>query len=47
MPSIDLSQVAYSLQYLLSEPNPADPLNEEAANLLLLDPKEFQKRVNS
>ena len=45
MPSIDLSQVACSLQYLLSEPNPTDPLNEEAANLLLHDPKEFEKRV--
>lgn len=28
MPSIDLSQVAHSLQFLLTEPNPYDPLNE-------------------
>lgn len=28
MPSIDLKQIACSLQYLLAEPNPQDPLNE-------------------
>ncbi|KAK8805178.1 hypothetical protein WA588_000121, partial [Blastocystis sp. NMH] len=42
VPSIDLSQVACSLQFLLSEPNPDDPLNEEAATLLKEDPETFR-----
>ena len=47
VPSIDLSQVACSLQFLLSEPNPDDPLNEEAATLLKEDPETFRRRVDA
>ena len=46
VPSIDLSQVACSLQFLLSEPNADDPLNEEAASLLIKDPEAFRRRVD-
>lgn len=46
-PSIDLSQVACSLQFLLSEPNADDPLNEEAAVLLKKDPEGFRRRVDA
>ena len=44
-PSIDLSQVACSLQYLLTEPNAEDPLNEEAAECLLQSPGLFLQRI--
>ena len=47
VPSIDLSQVACSLQFLLSEPNPDDPLNEEAATLLKEDPETIRRRVDA
>ena len=45
-PSIDLSQVACSLQYLLTEPNADDPLDGEAAACLINHPERFQSRVD-
>ena len=45
-PSIDLSQVACSLQYLLTEPNADDPLDNDAAACLLHHPEQFQTRVD-
>lgn len=56
-PSIDLTQVACSLQFLLAEPNPEDPLNEgllsppssllEAAALYKRDINVFVERVQN
>ena len=56
-PSIDLTQIACSLQFLLAEPNPEDPLNEglffatssllEAALLYKSDLDAFTKRVQN
>lgn len=56
-PSIDLTQVACSLQFLLAEPNPEDPLNEgllfppnsllEAAALYQSDINAFVERVQN
>ncbi|KAK8814641.1 hypothetical protein WA556_006680 [Blastocystis sp. ATCC 50177/Nand II] len=44
-PSIDLTQIACSLQFLLAEPNPDDPLNEEAARLYKMDIASFIDRA--
>lgn len=54
-PSIDLTQIACSLQFLLAEPNPDDPLNEgfsflpslcvEAARLYKTDMASFIDRA--
>jgi len=41
-----LSDVLFGLLTLFSDPNPADPLNEEASNLLAKNPEEFKKLVN-
>jgi ubiquitin-conjugating enzyme E2 M len=41
-----LSDVLFGLLALFSEPNPGDPLNGEAADLLAKNPDEFKKIVN-
>ena len=46
-PLITVSSLLVSLQSLLAEPNPADPLNLEAAELLLKNQREYEKRARS
>lgn len=45
-PVLSISAVVYGLQFLLLEPNPDDPLNEDAALCLQIDKELFQDRVN-
>lgn len=44
-PVLTLSAVLYGLQLLFLEPNPDDPLNKEAADLLKRDRYAFQRNV--
>lgn len=44
-PVLTLSSVLYGLQLLFLEPNPDDPLNKDAAELLKRDRFEFQRNV--
>lgn len=46
-PVLSLSSILYGLQLLFLEPNPDDPLNKEAADLLKRDIHEFQRRVSA
>ncbi|KAI5295606.1 NEDD8-conjugating protein ubc12 [Ascosphaera acerosa] len=46
-PVLNLNAVIVGLQFLFLEPNPADPLNKEAAQDLRLDPDGFKLRVKS
>lgn len=46
-PVLTLSSVLYGLQLLFLEPNPDDPLNKDAAELLKRDRFEFQRNVAS
>lgn len=45
-PVLTLSSVLYGLQLLFLEPNPDDPLNRDAAELLKRDRYEFQRNVS-
>lgn len=45
-PVLDINAVIYGLIYLFYEPNPNDPLNHEAADLLRSDAKEFKRIVH-
>jgi len=44
-PSITLTGVVEAIRMLLNAPNPHDPLNREAAEQLLRDPKAFEKKA--
>ncbi|PXF40153.1 NEDD8-conjugating enzyme Ubc12 [Gracilariopsis chorda] len=44
-PVLSLSSLLYGLQLLFLEPNPDDPLNKDAANLLKRDSHAFQRNV--
>jgi len=44
-PVLDLSQVIFGLIHIFIEPNPKDPLNHEAAELLRRDPEQFSRLV--
>lgn len=44
-PVLNLNAVCYGLQLLFSEPNPDDPLNKEAADLLRENPNQFANLV--
>jgi len=44
-PVLSLGSVIFGLFHLFLEPNPADPLNKEAANLMIQKPKEFERNV--
>ncbi|PFH36112.1 RUB1 conjugating enzyme [Besnoitia besnoiti] len=44
-PVLSISSVMYGLLHLFLEPNPSDPLNQEAAALLRSNPAEFQRQV--
>ena len=42
---LDINAVIYGLIYLFYEPNPDDPLNHEAAELLRKDKRQFESIV--
>jgi ubiquitin-conjugating enzyme E2 M len=44
-PVLDINAVIYGLIYLFYEPNPDDPLNQEAAELFRKDVKQFEMLV--
>lgn len=44
-PVLSLSSILYGLQLLFLEPNPDDPLNKDAANLLKRDTLAFHRNV--
>jgi len=44
-PVLSVSSVIYGLQYLFLEPNPDDPLNTDAADLLKKSRSEFEQNV--
>ncbi|KAH9366325.1 hypothetical protein HPB48_006223 [Haemaphysalis longicornis] len=46
-PVLTISSVVYGLQFILLEPNPEDPLNKEAAEVLKTDRKQFEKQVRT
>jgi len=45
MPVLSLGSVIFGLMTLFLEPNPDDPLNKEAAQLMVERPKEFERNV--
>jgi len=45
MPVLSLGSVIFGLMTLFLEPNPDDPLNKEAAQLMVERPRDFQKNV--
>jgi ubiquitin-conjugating enzyme E2 M len=45
MPVLSLGSVIFGLMTLFLEPNPDDPLNKEAAQLMLDRPKDFERNV--
>jgi ubiquitin-conjugating enzyme E2 M len=44
-PVLDINSVIYGLIYLFYEPNPDDPLNQEAAELFRKDVRQFERLV--
>eukprot|EP01119_Soliformovum_irregulare_P023924 TRINITY_DN845_c0_g1_i1.p1 TRINITY_DN845_c0_g1~~TRINITY_DN845_c0_g1_i1.p1 ORF type:complete len:210 (-),score=69.35 TRINITY_DN845_c0_g1_i1:65-694(-) len=46
MPVLSLGSVIFGLMTLFLEPNPDDPLNKEAAQLMVDRPKDFQRNVS-
>lgn len=44
-PANNIVDVIESLRFLLSNPNPDDPLHTSAANMMKQDPKQFEVRV--
>ena len=44
-PVLDINAVIYGLIYLFYEPNPGDPLNQEAARTLRENKTQFQRNV--
>lgn len=46
-PVLSLNSIIYGLQYLFLEPNPEDPLNKEAAQVLRDDKYKFGQKVKS
>jgi len=44
-PVLNLGSVLFGLMTLFLEPNPGDPLNKEAAKLMIEKPAEFEKNV--
>jgi len=46
-PVLTLSSVLFGLMTLFLEPNPDDPLNKEAAKLMIDKPAEFERNVSS
>jgi ubiquitin-conjugating enzyme E2 M len=46
MPVLNLGSVLFGLMTLFLEPNPDDPLNKEAAQLMIDKPSDFQRNVD-
>ncbi|KAI5968485.1 UBC12 [Candida theae] len=46
-PVLSLNSVLIGLNFLFLEPNPNDPLNKEAANMLVKDKEQFERNVTS
>ena len=44
-PVLSISAVIYGLLFLFLEPNPSDPLNKEAADVLQENPSQFESNV--
>lgn len=44
-PVLTLNAIIYGLQYLFLEPNPEDPLNKEAAEVLSTNRRTFEMNV--
>lgn len=44
-PVLSISSIVYGLQFLFLDPNPDDPLNKEAANLLTGNARQFENYV--
>ncbi|KAI5953181.1 UBC12 [Candida jiufengensis] len=44
-PVLSLNSILIGLNFLFLEPNPNDPLNKEAANMLVKDKKQFERNV--
>mmetsp|Transcript_19545 Transcript_19545/g.41168 ORF Transcript_19545/g.41168 Transcript_19545/m.41168 type:complete len:186 (-) Transcript_19545:694-1251(-) len=44
-PVLSISSVVYGLQFLFLDPNPEDPLNKDAAQILRDDPRQFAANV--
>ncbi|KAH7423908.1 hypothetical protein KP509_12G080300 [Ceratopteris richardii] len=44
-PVLSINSIIYGLQYLFLDPNPDDPLNQEAADVLKDHPKQFEASV--
>lgn len=45
LPALNLNSVIIGLNFLFSEPNPNDPLNKDAANVLVRSQKRFAENV--
>ena len=43
MPCLDISKILLSICSLLSDPNPNDPLNQEASQIYLKDKNEYKE----
>ncbi|KAG2428907.1 hypothetical protein HYH02_014229 [Chlamydomonas schloesseri] len=44
-PVLSISSVIYGLQFLFLDPNPDDPLNKEAAQMFVDQPRQFEQYV--
>ncbi|CAN0884491.1 NEDD8-conjugating enzyme Ubc12 [Linum grandiflorum] len=44
-PVLNINTLIYGLYHLFIDPNPEDPLNQEAADLLRNDPHKFESKV--
>lgn len=44
-PVLTINSIVYGLQYLFLEPNPEDPLNKEAAEVLTSNRRLFEQNV--
>ena len=42
---MSISSVIYGLQFLFLDPNPDDPLNKEAAQMFVDNPRQFEQYV--
>jgi len=44
-PVLSINSIVYGLQYLFLDPNPEDPLNQDAAKVLRDNPRTFEINV--